>query len=365
MDKQKIAVISTGNGGQSMAAYFAHLGYTVSLYAREEDRAEMFPEDGVFQLGGVVEAQPVVALVSHHMAEVIRDAHLIMVTTPAQYHHVVAREMAPCLEAGQMVVLNPGRTFGTYEFQQTLNSCGCGAEIVLAEAETFVFACRCTRVAEPFIHGIKSHVRVAAHHSANTSTVVDALNRIFPEVFEPAASVFETGFSNIGMVFHPLSILLNMTRVEAKEKFLFYMDGISPLVANILERLDRERVAVGRAYGVEVLDAFNWLEAHYGSEGDTLYERIQNTPAYQSIYAPVDIDTRYIYEDIMTGCVPVYLAALRAGVETPVIKSAILWASTIYETDFEQNGRNDKVIDYDRLYLEATGQWPPSGPLEK
>lgn len=352
-DANKIAVISSGNGGQSMAAYFANMGFSVSLYAREQERVAMFPKDRVFKLRGVAEGNPVVDFISSVMRDVIEDAHLIMVTTPTQYHEVVAREMADCLQDGQIIVLNPGRTFGTYIFKKTLDDHGCGKDIVIAEAETFVFACRCARVAEPVIHGIKEHVRVAAHDPAQTALTVDALQKVFPDIMEPAPSTLHTSFSNIGMVFHPLPILLNITRVEAQEKFLYYKQGISPLVANILDRMDNERVEVANAYGIDVPSAYEWLGIHYGSEGDTLYERIQNTPAYANIYAPTDIDTRYIYEDMLTGCVPMYYAGQAIGVDTPIINSAILWASTVYGTDFIHNGRNEHKIDFAQLRKDA------------
>ena len=51
----------------------------------------------------------------------------------------------------------------------------------------------------------------------------------------------------------------------------------------------------------------------------------------------------------MTGCVPVYCAGKAAGVSTPIIESAIQWASTIYRYDFLGNGRNDKRIDFQKL----------------
>jgi opine dehydrogenase len=291
------------------------------------------------------------------MAEVIKDAHLIMVTTPTQYHKAVAREMAASLEDGQIIVLNPGRTFGTHVFCGALRRHGCRARVIVAEAETFVFACRCARIAEPYIYGIKENVRVAAHNPADTPAAVGALRRLFPSIL-PAASTLHTSFANIGMIFHPLPILLNITRIEAKEKFLYYMQGISPLVANILDRMDEERLAVAGAYGVEPLSAFDWLKEHYGSEGETLYDRIQSTPAYANILAPIDIDTRYIYEDMLTGCVPFYCAGAAAGVDTPIIKSAILWASTVYATDFMQNGRNENDVDFSAV----AGQSRPAGP---
>ncbi|MDR2665297.1 MAG: NAD/NADP octopine/nopaline dehydrogenase family protein [Oscillospiraceae bacterium] len=348
----KIAVISTGNGGQALAAYLSMRGCEVALYARDRERVEMF-KDNKFTLGGVVEGEALISLISNDMREVVTGARLVMVTTPAQYHHVVGAAMAPHLEDGQVVVLNPGRTFGTYAFKKTLEDNGCGAKILLGETDTFVFTCRSATIGRPIIYKVKNTVRAAAHEGgAMTLRLAGVLSEYFGSIV-PAKSVLHTGFSNIGMIFHPMPILMNITRVEAKEDYLFYIDGISPLVAGMLEKMDAERVAVARSFGADVEDAGGWLRECYGSRGDTLYEMIQNTDAYANVLAPTDIDTRYIFEDILTGCVPVSCAGLRSGVETQVIDAVIKWASTLYDIDFRANGRNGDMLDFGEIYEMA------------
>ena len=142
---------------------------------------------------------------------------------------------------------------------------------------------------------------------------------------------------------------MNITRVEAKEDFKFYVQGISPLVAGILEKMDLERVAVANAFGVAVPSARRWLEECYGSRGDSLYEQIQNTDAYKTVLAPTDIDTRYIFEDILTGCVPTSCAGIAAGVQTEVLDTLIRWASILYGRDFRAEGRNEHMIDFEKF----------------
>jgi opine dehydrogenase len=344
----KIAVISTGNGGQALAAYFSIRGYDVALYARDQERVDMFG-DGLFELSGQASGRTRIGLISRDMARVVEGAYLVMVTTPAQYHHVVGAAMAPYLRDGQTVILNPGRTFGTHAFQKTLRDNGCRAEIALGETDTFVFTCRSAVLARPVIYKIKNAVRVAAHEGGEeTQRLVELLGEHFDSVM-PAKSVLYTGFSNIGMIFHPMPILMNITRVEAKEDFLFYIDGISPLVAGMLEKLDRERVAVARAFGADVTSAGDWLRECYGSSGQSLYELIQSTDAYRNVLAPTDIDTRYVFEDIRTGCVPVSCAGRHAGVRTDVIDAVIRWASILSDTDFQAQGRNDATLDFQEL----------------
>ena len=344
---KKIAVISSGNGGQSMAAYFSYLGYNVALYAREAERVDMFP-DNHFVISGAVEAETDVELISSDMERVVKDAYLIMVTTPAQYHPIVARAMAPHLIDGQAVILNPGRTFGTYAFSKVLTECGCKASIMLGETDTFTFTCRCPELRKPQIYKIKDSVRLAAHDNSYAERLLGIIHEIF-NMFSLAESVLYTGFSNIGMIFHPMPILMNITRVEAKEDFKFYVQGISQLVAGILEKMDVERVMVANAYGVKVPTARQWLAEAYGSRGDSLYEQIQNTDAYKTVLAPTDIDTRYIFEDILTGCVPTSCAGSEAGVRTEVLDTLIKWASIIYGRDFKAEGRNENLIDFKKF----------------
>ena len=340
--KRKIAVISSGNGGQSMAAYFSYLGFGTALYVREAERVDMF-ESNRFTITGEVNAETDVDLISCDMGEVIRDAYLIMVTSPAQYHTSVAKAMAPYLEDGQAIVLNPGRTFGTLAFSKILEECGCTADAMLGETDTFAFTCRCPQLGRPQIFKIKDNLRLAVHDERYSERLLDILREIFP-MTSLAESILYTGFSNMGMIFHPMPILMNITRVEAKEDFKFYMEGISPLVAGILEKMDAERVAVANAYGVTVPTARQWLTECYGSPGNSLYEQIQNTDAYKTVFAPTDIDTRYIFEDILTGCVPTACAGNAIGVKTEVLDTLIKWASILYNRDFTADGRNEKLI---------------------
>ncbi|MCL2222236.1 MAG: NAD/NADP octopine/nopaline dehydrogenase family protein [Oscillospiraceae bacterium] len=342
---KKIAVISSGNGGQSMAAYFAYLGYRVALYARETERVEMF-SSFTFTITGAINATAEVELISSDMGQVIKNAELIMVTTPAQYHPIVARAMAPHLTDGQAVVLNPGRTFGTMAFSRVLSECGAKAEIMLGETDTFTFTCRCPELRKPQIYKIKDVVRLAAHDNSYSDRLLALLHEIF-EMYSLAESVLYTGFANVGTIFHPMPILMNITRVEAKEDFKFYVQGISPLVASMLEKMDLERISVANAYGVSVPTARRWLAECYGSRGNSLYERIQNTEAYKTVLAPTDIDTRYIFEDILTGCVPTSCAGKAAGIDTEVLDTLIKWASILYGRDFRAEGRNENLVDFE------------------
>ena len=348
MSIRKIAIISTGNGGQSMAAYLAARGYQISLYARQQERVDSFG-DGTFHVQGILDQVVHIDLISCHMDQVIQGADMILVTTPAQYHKHVAQAMAPYLTDGQMIILNPGRTFGSAEFENTLQKCGCKADIMLGETDTFLFTCRCNTVGNPHIYFVKNEVQLAAVCPQNSAPMAAAMGQVFGANVVPEDSILYTGLTNIGMIFHPTPTLMNITRLEKGESFRHYKDGITPLVASVLEQLDAERVAVAKAAGITVPTVFDWLNITYSSTGDTLYHRIQNTNAYSDVYAPTTTNTRYVLEDVPTGCVPVASLGQYLGVDTPVINAIIDWSSTLYRTDFRATGRNQTNIDFGKL----------------
>lgn len=347
MDKNKMAIISTGNGGQSMAAYFTSVGYKVALYAREQERVDMF-RTRRFVMSGAVNGTVYVDTISYDMQEVIADAHLIMVTTPAQYHSIVAKDMAPYLADGQVVVLNPGRTFGTFEFDKVLRDNNCKSNYYLAEADTFAFTCRCMQLGYPIIYSIKEKVLVGAHLPENIDKIMAALKPAL-SCFEPAESVVQTSLMNIGMIFHPMPFIMNFTRVEQGEKYLHYKQGITPMVAERLEQLDAERVAVAKALGYELETAKEWMKERYGVDGINLHEAIQQNEAYSDVYAPTDIYSRYVFEDIPTGCVPLYCVGEHLGVPTPIAKALIDWATALYGFDFMGRGRNADKMDVEMI----------------
>ena len=80
-------------------------------------------------------------------------------------------------------------------------------------------------------------------------------------------SVLETQLSNVNLVVHAPVLLRNTGWAESKEGFEFYHEGSSPSVGKILEAVDRERVAVGKGLGLELLPMRDWEIKVYGHQG--------------------------------------------------------------------------------------------------
>ena len=154
-------------------------------------------------------------------------------------------------------------------------------------------------------------------------------------------SILFTSLSNIGMIFHPFPALMNLARIECGESYRHYKDGITPMVAKFLEKLDKERLALANFFECPMSDVKQWLDDVYGSEGINLYSALQNTAQYDEIGSPTDITTRYIYEDIPTGIVPMLELAKLAGTPHKYLQLVLDLANSMYGINFTEIGRND------------------------
>ncbi len=335
----KVSVLGAGNGAHAMAGHLALKGLPVKLYNKFEHEIVPMQERGGVHLEGAVEGFGSLDLVSTDIAAVIADADVIMVVVPAFAHRFMAEACAPYLREGQVIVLNPGRTAGALEFAHVLRQQGAKAHVVVAEAQTLIYACRISGPARVRIMGIKKEVPLAALPAGDTVAALSVVNDLYPQ-FVPAANVLETSLDNIGAVFHPATMVLNANRIEAGEEFDFYQ-GMTPMVTSFLEVIDAERMAVAEAYGVRVESAKEWLvRAYEGISGDTLYERIQSNCAYAGLKAPKTLNARYLTEDVPYSLVPIVSLAEAAGMKTPASRGIVDIACGLLKRDFWAEGRN-------------------------
>jgi opine dehydrogenase len=180
----------------------------------------------------------------------------------------------------------------------------------------------------------------------------------------PGDNVMKTSMDNIGAIFHPAVTVLNSARIEStRGDFEYYLEGITPSVARVLERVDAERVAVGEAMGFQCLTARQWLYMAYDAAGSTLYDAINANPGYAGIKAPRTLDTRYLSEDVPMSLVPIASLGELLGVPTEAIRHIIGLASLLHQRDYWAEGRTVErlglagmsVKEIRRFVLEGEG----------
>ena len=352
---EKYTVIGAGHGGKAMAAHLALMGADVALWNRTFEHIAVVKKRGGIELEspeGGPHGFGKIKLVTSDLGEAIHHAQVIMVVLPSSAHADIAKAAAPYLKDGQIVILHPGRTLGALEFAKVMRDNGCTADVTVAEAETFIYASRADGPAQARIFRIKEAVPLAALPSNRNEMVLEAIQHAYPQ-FIDGVDVLHTGLNNMGAIFHPALTLLNAGWIEHTHgDYQFYIDGVTPSVARVLEVLDRERVTVASAVGIRARTSLEWLKLAYDTTGDDLHEAIHNQPGYYGIKAPPTLHHRYIFEDVPMSLVPMASLGMRYGVNVRGMESIIRIGSIIHRTDYWRRGRT-----VERLGLE---QWSVS-----
>ncbi len=174
--------------------------------------------------------------------------------------------------------------------------------------------------------------------------------------------MLQTGLNNMGAIFHPALTLLNAGRIESTGgDFQFYIDGVTPSVARVLEVLDRERVTVAASLGIRARTAMEWLKMAYDATGEDLNEAIHNQAGYYGIKAPRTLNHRYIFEDVPMSLVPIAALGQRYGVSVRGMDSIIRLACIIHRTDYWRRGRTLDKLGIDQMSVSELTRYVNEG----
>ncbi len=344
----KVAVLGAGHGGLATAGHIALKGHSVRVFSFFKREIQAVSDKGGIRLEGDVEGFATPQLVTTSMDEAVAGAELIMVVMPALAHRNVASLLAACMEDGQVLLLTPGRTGGALEVYQTFRRYQAKKKVILGECQTFLYATESRGPAHVEIMKVKNQVRASALPATDTPAFMDAVGRIYPE-YAAAANVLETSINNTGAVVHPAPMLMNsglLERAARGEDLRYYKDIISEFVCtHVMEKIDREKSGIAKAFGVPVLDVRQWYKECYDVEGESLYEVLQKNPYYVGFSAPENVLAyHHVLDEVPNSLVPLCELGGIAGVETPMISSIVELASTALSFDFWSEGRTPERL---------------------
>jgi opine dehydrogenase len=360
----RYSVLGAGHGGKAMAAHLSLMGFEVNLFNRTPEHISAIKARGGIELDsqeGGPHGFGKLNIVTSDIQLAVESADVLMVVVPSSAHASIARNVAPYLRDGQIIILHPGRTCGALEVAKIIRDAGNKADITISEAETFIYASRSDGPAQARIFRIKDAVPLAALPATRTEQVLEVVNQAYPQYIN-GINVLHTGLNNMGAIFHPTLTLLNSGWIESTHgDFQFYIDGVTPSVARFLEVLDRERVTVASALGIRANSAMDWLQMAYTTSGGDLHEAIHNQPGYYGIKAPSSLNHRYIFEDVPMSLVPIASMAQQYGVSVRGMESIIRIACIIHRTDYWRRGRTLRKLGIDRLSVTELTRYVTEG----
>lgn len=347
----KFAIIGAGAGGQSLAAILTNKGYSAKLYDIDREKIHCLRERKTIKLTGVIECEAAPEVITDRIEEVMTDVDVVMIVSTTDAHRSIANACKPFLKDGQIVMLNPGHCGGALEIANILR-CENGKDILIAEAGDLMYGCRSYETGNILHTGLKVNVPVATLPSGDVDRLLNVLGPIFP-CLKPAASVLETGFEGAGAMLHPIPSLMNINKMDLGQSYDYYMEGITPHVADIIDICDKERVAVCRALGVDALSLSDMLTKTYQLEPkENLYDLIQSIESYRGLRNPTTTTHRFIVEDTVSGLVPLASTGHALGIPTPMMDAFVNIASAVCGRDFWAEGRTADKLGFAGKTLE-------------
>jgi len=341
--KLNFAVIGAGAGGQSMAAILTEKGYRVRLYDIDEKKISCINALGKIAVTGKISACAMPDSVTADLAFAMEGADVVMITTTADAHEAVGKAIKPYIRDGQIIMLNPGQVGGALMMSQTIRSREDPPNVIIAEALDLMYACRVEDVGRIFHSGIKNSVLAATVPARDIAPFMEIMKPVFPSL-TGADSVLYTSLDCGGAILHIIPTLMNINRMDSGESYDYYLEGITPHIAALLELADAERKEVCGVLRADLPSLLDWLKDCYHVEGDSLYEAIQKNDAYRGVSCPTDLKHRFISEEVLTGFVPMASIAREVGVKTPMIDSFIYIAQAFTGVDYWKEGRTAEKL---------------------
>jgi opine dehydrogenase len=350
MSKPTIAVLGAASAGLALAAHFASRGGMVSVIDTEPQSNETGAKGTEREIivTGAADFITGIEYIPCDYAK-ITESDIVVVTVPPSQYEKLFDLLIPRLRTGHHIVFFPG-SFGGAVLKNKISAATGPANVTISEASSLPFICDGTdRV---YIHQYKKELKLSTEPASASGSAVGALNE-YLNIFVPGENLLETSLDNINSVLHPLPILMNLGAVEKQgREFRHFIDGVSPLISGVMGKIDAERLAVGKAFGIDLAPALLQLKQYYGDNDSTSFYGYVNSP--ESPYREIKgygVNSRYIIEDIPYLLVPTSELGIAAGIGTPVFDACINLAAALTGTDFRKRGFNR-----DKLRISQEGQ---------
>ena len=148
----------------------------------------------------------------------------------------------------------------------------------------------------------------------------------------------------------------------------FYGTLMTPKVAHVMDLLDKERMAVGKAVGIDLIPKPEVLKMEYGQygvTGETMYEVYSSFASHRSWRPGLSLDDfaakTAFGEDILYGFVFMSSLGRQFNVPTPAIDTMVSLAELVLERDFWGKGATAASLGLDGYSKEQITEYLTNG----
>jgi len=363
---KKIAVLGAGNGGFMCAADMGNQGYEVALYSRDPSKIE-----GVKEKGGIevldIDSKPTglfgkVSTATSDVEEAVKGAQVILNPVPYFVCEEYARLVAPFLEEGQ-VILYLGKGGACLGWSKVLRELGISKKVFLADCNTLPYGSSRKGDYQVRLENRTQNLLIATFPGKDIGFVGDVVETLFPQkngyTIRRGQNAIDSILVDYNAITHTPPMVCNAGRIESGDKdfHLFGKKENTPSVVRLIEKIDRERMAIGQKLGLKQYTLEEEiLMVKWNANGEDyvlpLYDAI-HTPFLEVCEGPFNLDVRHLTEDIPYGLVTFSSLGKMLGVPTPVSDAIIKISEVLLDRDFWSMGRTVEALGFDPSWSEA------------
>ena len=338
MDISTVAILGGGNIALATLAELANAGFTVNIFELPEFEHTIQPiiDEGRIEYSGVVGegfAKPNMATTD--IEKVLKDSDLIILTAPVFAHEPFVDACLPYFQNGQVFLIETAY-FGCLRFAKKILQAG--KLVTLAEMNQSPYTCTKKNLTHIFIDAKRNETFIAAlPGTTNIMERLKPLKSVWPDLAQ-VKNVMQTSLDNMNWIAHPPITLLHRGLIErSKEYYLPLKDTLSPSVIRLMEAMERERVALGKAFGIDLPPIKHTFEMG----GDTLEEALRLSTEFETFgYDYKNGSCPYLMEDLYYALPPIVSIANQVKVPVPVMSSVLQLFTIIDKVDYLKEGIN-------------------------
>ena len=361
-------ILGCGSGGMTMIVDLGLKGFKVNVFDFPEyDRnLKHIEEQGGVKATGMLEGFVEPEVVTTDMAEAIEGADAIFCTIRAYGAERFIGEAVKHMEEDQVIMnwssyLAALRTYGMFKEEAPKGA-------VLGEGAILPYFVKPVGPAEMNVFGVKAHLWAAAMPGNQTPKLIKAIKEFFPNC-EAAENVLYTSLTNPNLQVHVPPALLNTGVWEKTGGDLeFYGTLMTPKVAGVMDAVDKERIAVGKALGLTLIPKPEVLKMEYGQygvKGETMYEVYSTFASHRSWRPGLSLDDfaakTAFGEDITYGFVFISTLGDQLGIPTPAIDTMISLAELVIGRDYWKIGTTAEDLGFSEMTADQINEYVNKG----
>ncbi len=358
---EKITIIGAGNGGLTAAYHFSKINFEVCLYdsidfskqidAINNNDSSIEAVDKLYDSEMILSGKQHIDLATTDISLAMKFSHLVLIIAPSFAQEPIFKQMKDYITEDHIILMMPGN-FGSLVLKKYLSDNNLPIPTIV-DFNSIPWACRIEDDAKIAIMGIKEYIYAGVLPASKTTEVISLLNENFVIEVKALANVIVAGLENINYGGHPLITTLNIGLLENFDgQFCYYRDCCSTATAKASEKMENERIEIGKILNIDLIPELEMMNGLYNSNYKTVYDFNRDSSTHVKISSgPNSSHARYITEDVPYLLVPCYEFATLGNYRPTIIESCINLCNAFNDADYFTSGRTLDKMGIDNMSI--------------